>query len=697
MEQLNKQVPIKEKYVRVNNSPFMNRPLSKAIMTRSRLRNKFLKNPNVTNKELYNKQRNYCVNLLRKTKKEYYKNLDLTLIKDNKSFWENMKPLFSDKNKTRRKITLIEGDKIISNDAEVAQIMNEFFANAVSKLDIKGYVIESSYVGTDFIHNAINIFNNHPSILKIKERIQINNEFTFSPCNTTDVMALINNLNTNKPTTYNNIPAKLIVETSDICAPLISKFYNDSIVNKIFPNSLKMADITPAHKKDERTDKGNYRPVSILPATSKIFERLMYTQMSTFMDNHLSKYLCGFRKGHNTQHCLVNMLEKWRKALDNHNIAGALLTDLSKAFDCLNHALLIAKLEAYGFSYSSLALIHSYLTSRKHRTKVNNFFSTWAEITTGVPQGSILGPLLFNIYLNDIFYFVDERNLTNYADDNTPYSIDANVGALLNSLMQNTSVLVKWFSDNYLKMNADKCHLLITNNENEEHITIDDETIKSEKTVKLLGITIDNKLNFDEHISKILKKVNLKLHALARISHVLSSDKLRVVMKAFIESQFQYCPLVWMFHSRTLNNRINRLHERALRLAYKDNISSFENLLEKDKSFSIHHRNLQKLATEMYKVKNNLSPSFMKNIFPDTTNPYNLRNGPEFNTTNIHTVTHGTETISFRGPKTWSLVPTDIKNSPSLAEFKSKIKFWKPVGCKCRICKVYIPNLGFID
>ena len=697
LELLNKHVPMKEKYVSANNAPFMNKTLSKAIMTRSRLRNRFLRNPDMTNKMKYNKQRNYCVNLLKKEKRRYYKNLDLKVINDNKKFWKTMKPLFSDKHTNSRNITLIDGEKIISNDTEVAEIMNGFFSDAVSTLGIKGYQTGLSNVGPDKINDVITNFKDHPSILKIKQRAQIKDTFTFSMTNVDEIMTEINNLNINKPTTFNNIPAKLIVETNDICSPFICRIFNDSIINCTFPDSLKMADVTPVHKKDETTIKDNYRPISILPCISKIFERLMHLQISRYMDFYLSEYLCGFRKGYSTQHCLILMLEKWRKALDNHNHAGALLSDLSKAFDCLNHGLLIAKLDAYGFNYSSLALIFNYLSDRKQRTKVNNSFSTWSDIKTGVPQGSILGPLLFNIYLNDIFFFVNENNLTNYADDNTPYAVDSNIDALIDSIVHDTSTLIKWFNDNYFKMNIDKCHLLVTNHEEDVSALIEGVKIECKKSVKLLGIYIDNKLDFDEHIPKICKKVSLKLHALSRISHFLCTDKLRTVMKAFIETQFEYCPLIWMFHSRTLNNRINRLHERALRLAYKDSKSTFEELLDLDKSFTIHHRNLQKLVTEIFKVKNNLSPSFMKGVFPDSLNPYNLRNGPEFKTSNIHNVANGTETITFRGPKTWSLVPDNIKNSQSLSEFKAKIKLWKPEGCTCRICKVYIANLGFIN
>ena len=165
-------------------------------------------------------------------------------------------------------------------------------------------------------------------------------------------------------------------------------------------------------------------------------------------------------------------------------------------------------------------------------------------------------------------------------------------------------------------MNLDKCQLLITNHEEDVSATIDGEIIKCKKSIKLLGINIDNKLCFNEHISKICKKVSLKLHLLSRISHFLSAEKLRTVMKqAFIESHFEYFPLIWMFHSRTLNNKINRLHKRALRLAYKDSKSTFEELLVMDKSFTIHHINLQKLVTEIFKIKNNLSPSFMKVYF----------------------------------------------------------------------------------
>ena len=167
-------------------------------------------------------------------------------------------------------------------------------------------------------------------------------------------------------------------------------------------------------------------------------------------------------------------------------------------------------------------------------------------------------------------------------------------------------------------------------------------------------------------------------------------------MKAFIESQFGYCPLIWMFHSRKLNNKINKLHERALRLIYKDQDSTFEELLSKDKSFTVHHRNLQKLATEMYKAKNKLSPSFMNSIFPYSQNQYNMRISQNFKTHNIKTVYKGSETIAFRGPIIWRLVPEDIKSSKSLTEFKAKIEKWRPDGCTCRICKVFVNGLGFL-
>ena len=169
--------------------------------------------------------------------------------------------------------------------------------------------------------------------------------------------------------------------------------------------------------------------------------------------------------------------------------------------------------------------------------------------------------------------------------------------------------------------------------------------------MKLLGIKLDNKLDFNDHITNICKKANSKLHALARVSNLMNKDKLRILMKAFIESQFSYCPLVWMFHSRTLNNKINKLHERALRLVYKGDKLTFHQLLNMDNSVSIHHRNLQKLAIEIFKVKNNLSPGFMNTLFPLSHNPYNLRSNPIFKTEIIRTVTYGSETISFEDHK----------------------------------------------
>ena len=189
------------------------------------------------------------------------------------------------------------------------------------------------------IENIIAKFKDHPSITKIKENIQITNKFSFIPTNNITTIQEIFKLNKNKPTTENDIPAKILVENAVPCAPILTQIYNDSLTNKNFPSSLKKADMTPGHKKEEKTFKENYRPVSVLPTVSKIFERHMYQDIDSYMKKYVSPYICGFRKGYSTQHCLLAMIEKMKRALDKHHYAAALLTDLSKAFDCLNHDL----------------------------------------------------------------------------------------------------------------------------------------------------------------------------------------------------------------------------------------------------------------------------------------------------------------------------------------------------------------------
>ena len=211
------------------------------------------------------------------------------------------------------------------------------------------------------------------------------------------------------------------------------------------------------------------------------------------------------------------MIVAWKKALDDKGIAGGILSDLSRAIDCISHDLLITKLEVYGFEMLTLKFVYDYLKNRKQRTKINVSYSSWRDLRYGDQQGSILGPLFFNIFVNDIFYFIDKWKLANFADDNTIYTTADTVLDLLTSLNDESTVIQNCFKINKMKSNDDKCHLIVANSNKHysttSYIYTGNEFIERENMVELQGIKIDSKLNFTEHFANLTRKGNRNLHA----------------------------------------------------------------------------------------------------------------------------------------------------------------------------------------
>ena len=692
---LNKHAPQKKRFVRANNSPFMTKELYNAIMVRSRLRNKFLKFKTLEYRNAYRIQRNHCVSLLRATKKSFYENLDPNLVTDNRKFWKQVKPLFSDKTPLNSNITLLEGNEIVTDNTACAEIFNNFFINSVNNLEIdRDLYVNKAANFDDPIENIIEKFKDHPSIMRIKRKGFLPSIFSLQCVSETDVNWVIQHIESSKAYQKDNIPPKVLKANADICTSLICEDINFNINNGTFPTNLKCADITPIFKKLERILKVNYRAVSILPTLSKIYEKIFYQQIYEYFNTIFSKFLCGFRKAHSTQHCLLFMLEKLKKALDNGLTTGILLTDLTKAFDCISHDLLIAKLHVYGFSKISLNLICDYLKGRKQRTKVNQSYSTWQEITYGVPQGSVLGPLLFNIYINDLF-LSEEFQMMNFADDCSPYEYSKSTDDVIQNLEDQTSLLIEWYKCNYLKPNPDKWHLILSESEPTLSVNVSDKLIFNSKNEKVLGVYFDNKLNFEFHLGQLCKNASKKLHALARVSSFMSCNQRKIIMNAFITSQFGYCPLIWMCHNRKIHRQINKIHERALRVVYMDHTSSFDDLIIKSGSVRLHHRNLQQLAIEIYKVLNNLSSLLMSELFKFKERN-NLRNGIAIVPNRPRTTKYGINSISHLAPKIWELIPNEIKSCETLNLFKVKIKTWIPENCPCNLCRPYIYGVGFI-
>ena len=273
----------------------MNKQLRKAIVTRTRLLNKLRKFNCPENQLTYKRQRNYCVKLLKRSKTDFYNNLSVKKVTDNKHFWKTIKPNFTDKVLKDERIVLVEDDQVITADTDLEEIFKGHFENIVESLHIE------RPCKVDFdrepVANAIKNFSQHPSILKIKENTNSSACFSFRTVSKEDLLYQINSLDLAKATQKSDIPTNIIKKNYDIFSEFLFENFNNIILTSLFPEQLKYADVKPIFKKDSRNDKRNYRPVSILRNISKMYERLLYKQLETYFESILSRYQCGFRKG----------------------------------------------------------------------------------------------------------------------------------------------------------------------------------------------------------------------------------------------------------------------------------------------------------------------------------------------------------------------------------------------------------------
>ena len=626
------------------------------------------------------KQRNLVVKLNKNCKKEFFNNLETK--ENSKSFWNKCKPYFSNKHsKGDSDILLIEKDELLLKNKKVADVFNSYFQSITDSLDLFEWPLGSKDQIYDSIDRIIDSFQFHPSIKNIKRNYKITSKFSFKPVSEEFVKDIVNNLSSNKAA-GGEIPVKILKECD------FSFHFLTKIKNKKFPDSLKLSNIVPVHKKKDATDKTNYRPVSILPLLSKVFEKVMYIQLYDYMENFLNQLLCGFRKAHSTQHALFRLIQSWHKELDESGFVGTILMDLSKAYDCLPHDLMVAKLEAYGISKEILQLISDYLSYRKQRTKNGSAYSDWANVICGIPQGSILGPLLFNIFINDIFLVVEKSDICNFADDNTLYSHGSNLPLILNNLEHDLKNLLYWFKINSLKAKPGKLQFMILgNNKRLKYcLKIRSITIKESDEVELLGITIDKALNFKKHIENLCRNAQYKLHALRRIRKYLTLDKAKLLGNAFIDSQFNYAPLIWMLCHKGTYLKMQKIHHKFLKVIYQFD-ASYDDLQQLSNSVSLHQRHLRFLLTEIYKSTGTLNPQFMWSYFKYRKVPYNLRRGPVLFIPPARSAIHGTNSVHFLGSLIWNRLPHFVKSSRSLSEFKNVIKKIGNIDCRCMICR----------
>ena len=691
-EILNEHAPLKSRIAKTAKIPYMHSNLMKAMYRRNKYRNDYLKSRNSQNWQIYKKQRNLVTSMRKRAIKAYFTK-KCNIGSSPKEFWNCIKPFFSDKNsKDNGCIILKENDKIINTNLEVANTFNDYFVDIAKDINDTDFYHEV-FSNSD-VNNILNYHGSHPSVIHIKEKMcLINERFDFSEVGLNVIFRKLKAIKANKAAGYDLINPKSIKMCARELASTMTSIINHAFCSLTFPNDMKKSEIVPIHKKKDYMIKENYRPVNLITIFAKIFESIIADQINDYMKDKFSKKLGAYRKGHGCNQVLTLAINSWKWSLDDNKCVGALLMDLSKAFDSIPHDLLLSKMYVYGFSENACKFMLSYLSERTQRVKVRNARSEWKMMRRGIPQGSCLGPLLFNLFLNDIFLSVKHCELFNYADDNTLSATDHKTDKLIEKLLTDTNIMMEWFGNNFMKVNPEKFQLMLMkpqglNMDLPSEIKVQENIIKAENSVKLLGIEIDDNLNFKNHVNILCNKASRQLKVMYRFKNILGQKEKLLLFRSFILSTFNFCPVVWNFCGVGCIRKIEKIQERALRFLSNDYKSSYSVLLKNTNQKTMLLSRLQVMVTEVYKCLKGLNPEPLNELFQVKECSYDLRDSCKVAIPKFNKIAYGRNSFTYYGSHLWNNLPNEFKQSVDYQTFVHMISKWEGPKCSCSLCAI---------
>ena len=473
--------------------------------------------------------------------------------------------------------------------------------------------------------------------------------------------------------------------------PALTHIINTSIQENKFPTKWKKALIIPVKKCCEPKTPSDYRPISILPTVSKIIEKLVSTQLVQYLNSNklFNAFQSGFRQRHSTLTALLKVTDDIYQSFDRSNITLLILLDFSKAFDTVNHKLLLAKMKKMGIGNSTIDWFKSYLSDRYQKVVTSNGESQWSHIINGVPQGSILGPLLFTILVTDLPECVSAGNTHMYADDTQLYyhTSISNLSHTINTANSELCKIAEYCTNNCLKLNARKSMYMfigtprnISTMKRSDYppVLINSMPITQQSSARNLGVTFDEVLSWRKHINNITNSAYNNLRLLYRFKKFLSIDSKRTLCESLILSKFNYCDILFTNLSVQLQYRLQKVQNSCIRFIFqlrKKDHARINNYLTKLKWLNIKNRQLLHSHLQVFKIIHNLSPEYLSFDTVSNVHQHNTRQSDQLYVSTRRT-SRSSHSFMSRAPLWYNCLPNDVKSCNSINTFKQKCKHY---------------------